>query len=85
MPVTLDFAMGEYINQIAGSTDTMVNSLTFTKNDGTAITCGNASEGQAFTPITGTYLIGIDGKFSEYLDGTKMKTMPESAAQAFLP
>ena len=85
MPVTLDFASGEYINQIAGTTETMVNSLTFTKNDGTAITCGNASEGFAFAPITGTYLIGIDGKFSEYLDATQMKTMPESAAQAFLP
>ena len=84
MPVTLDFAMGEYINQIGGTTDTLVNSLTFTKNDGTEITCGNASEGMAFAPITGTYLVGIDGHFDEYLVGTNMKTMAESAAQALL-
>ena len=70
MPVELTFAQGEYVNGISGTTDTMVNSLTFTKNDGSEITCGAPGEGSAFAPISGEYLIGIDGHFSMYLDRT---------------
>ena len=81
-PQELMFAQGEFVNGISGTADTMVNSLTFTKNDGSEITCGNSGEGTAFDPISGEYLIGVDGHFSEYLDRTAFKTMPEATALA---
>ena len=80
-PQELMFAQGEFVNGISGTADTSVNSLTFTKNDGSEITCGNSGEGTALTPVSG-YLIGIDGHFSEYLDRTAMMTMPEATALA---
>jgi hypothetical protein len=82
-PVELTFADGVYVNGISGTSDTMINSLKFTSSDGMEITCGAPGMGDAFDPISG-YLIGIDGHFSEYLDRTAMKTMPEAAAQALL-
>ena len=83
-PVELTFADGVYVNAISGTADTVINSLTFTSSDGTEITCGASGMGNAFTPITASYLIGIDGFFTEYLDRTNMKTMPEAQAQALL-
>ena len=63
---------------MSGATDEMVNSLTFTRDDGMEIVCGAPGEGFAFAPVNGQYLIGVDGHFSEYLDGIDMKTMPEA-------
>ena len=79
-PVELTFAAGEYVTGISGTTDTMVNSLTFTSSNGTEITCGNPMEGFAFAPVTDSYLIGLDGHFSAYLDGFNYKSMSATAA-----
>ena len=59
--------------------------MTFHKSGGSeSIVCGDTGSGNPIPELNATYLIGIDGHFSMYLDRATFKIMPESAAGPFL-